>query len=91
MQRNSADQIAEILGTHVIGNDHDREERRKRGKQQRVNADHNRSFFQVPQLGVGDLAIDLRQGLFAAHRQHGMTEADEHDEHRQMADPAVLQ
>ena len=27
-----------------------------------------------------DLAVDLRQRLFAAHGQHGMAEADEEDD-----------
>ena len=34
-------------------------------------------FFQVAELGMLDLAIDLGHGLFAAHGQHGVTQADQ--------------
>ena len=37
----------------------------------------NPGLFQVLQLWVFDLAIDLRHGLFSAHGEHRMTQPDQ--------------
>ena len=73
----AADQIPEVIWPDAVGNDHHREKRDQRGEQQAVDENHQSGFFQILQLGMGDLAVDLRQGLFAAHGQYGMAEADE--------------
>src|SRR5580700_2890898 len=38
-----------------------------------------------------DLAVDLREGLLAAHGQHGVSEADEDNDQRQMAEPGAVE
>ena len=47
------------------------------GENQAVNENDEARFFQVAQLGMLDLAIDLGQGFLAAHGQHGVAEADQ--------------
>ena len=53
------------------------EERDAGGEDQAVNKDDEAGFFQIGQLGMLDLAIDLGHGLFAAHGQDRMSQADE--------------
>ena len=49
-------------------------------------------LFEVAQLGVLDFAIHLRHRLFAAHRQHGVTEPDQNaDESDGVGQRRVLQ
>ena len=38
-----------------------------------------------------DLAVDLGKRLFATHGQHGVTEAHEHNDQGEMADPCSVQ
>ena len=38
-----------------------------------------------------DLAVHLRQGLFAAHCQHGVAEADEENHQCELADPSPIE
>ncbi len=75
----AADQVGEIIGANLVGNDHDREERNQRGEEQAVDEDHQPGLFQILQLGMLDLAIDLGQRFLAAHGQHRVAEADEHE------------
>ena len=76
----AADQVGEVVRPHVVGDDHHREERNQRREQQAVDENHQPGFFQVLQLGMLDLAVDLGQRLFAAHGQHGVAEANEEDD-----------
>ena len=45
------------------------------------------ALLQVLQLGMLDLAVDLGQRLFAAHRQYRVSEADQHQDQREIARP----
>ena len=47
------------------------------GENQAVDENDEAGFFQVAQLGMLDLAIDLRHRLFAAHGQHRVAQADQ--------------
>ena len=38
-----------------------------------------------------DFAVDLSQRFFAAHGQHGVPEADEQDDPRNVAEPCSIQ
>ena len=92
----AADKVGEVIGPDIVGNDHHREERDQRGKQQAVDKNHQPGLLQVLQLGMFDLAIDLGQSFFAAHGQHGVPEADEEDNpgenaERQMPEPRCIQ
>ena len=91
MHGNAADQIAEVLGPDLVGNDHHREKRGQGGKQKGVNSNDNRGFLQILQLGMSNLAIHLSERFLAAHSQHRVSEANEHDEQSQMADPLVFE
>src|SRR5271163_955989 len=73
-----ADKIFQKALTHVVRNDHHREKRDQRSKHQAVNKNNRTGLFQVGQLGVFDIAINLGERLFAAHGQHGMAERDEY-------------
>ena len=73
----AADQVVEVLRANRVRNDHEGEEGNAGGENQAVDEDDEAGFFQVGQLGMLDFAIDLRQGFFAAHGQHGVAQADE--------------
>src|ERR1017187_630673 len=45
-------QIGIVVGTHLVGNDHDGEKRDQPGEEQAVQEDHQPGFFQVLKLGV---------------------------------------
>src|SRR5262245_39326568 len=47
------------------------------GEQQAVEKDNERSFLEIWQFWRLDLAIDLRERLFAAHREVRVTEGDD--------------
>ena len=89
MHRQAADQILGEVSAHAIRNDHHREKRNQRSEHQAVNKNHQPGFFQVLQLGMLDFAIHLREGFFAAHRQHGMAQADENNDQRDRVRPVV--
>ena len=63
--------------TDIVGNDHYRKKRNQRRENQTVNEDHQPGLLQIRKLGTFDFAINLRERFLAAHRQHGMAEADE--------------
>src|SRR5436190_6851045 len=87
MHGNAADQVAEVLRSDLVGNDHHREKRGQGGKQKGVNSNDDRGFLQISQLGMSNLAVHLSERFLAAHSQHRVSEANEHDEQSQMADP----
>jgi hypothetical protein len=59
----------------------------QRGEKQAVDENHQAGLFQVFQLGMLDLAIDLGEGFFAAHRQNGVPKSHEEDDPGKVADP----
>ncbi len=61
-----------------IGDQHHGEEGGQSGEDEAVEGDDDGRLFQVPELGVGELAIDLGERLFAAHGENGVPEGD-HD------------
>ena len=92
----AADEVGKVIRPNFVGDDHHREERDQRREQQAVDENHQPGLLQVLQLGMFDLAIDLCQSLFAGHGQHGVPEADEHDEsgenaERQVPEPGCIQ
>src|ERR1035437_6068092 len=74
----AADQVVQVLGPRGIRNEHYGEEGNQRGEDHTVGEDHKAGALQVLQLGVGDFAVDLGQGLLAAHGEEGVAQAD-HD------------
>ena len=78
---------------HGIRNEHDGQQGGEAGEEQAVDGDDDGGALQVLQLGMLDLAIDLGQGLFAAHGQHGVAEGHEdaeEAEHLAVADAMCL-
>src|ERR1700757_1764411 len=73
----TADKIFQETLPHVVGNDHHGEEGNQRSENHAVNENHQSSLFEVDQFGTFDFAIDLREGFFSAHREHGVPEGDE--------------
>ena len=92
VHRQAADGIIEVALAHGIGNDHDREKGHARGENQAVHENDEAGFFQVAELGMLHLAIDLGHGLFPAHGQHGVTQADQDaDQAHRVRQVGVLQ
>jgi hypothetical protein len=56
------------------GDQHGGQQRGAAGEDQAVDGDDDRRALQVLELGMLDLAVDLRQALLAAHGQHGVAE-----------------
>ena len=77
----AADQVVQKLGPRRIGDDHHREERHQRGEDHAVAEDHPAGAFQVLEFGMGDFAIDLRQGFEAAHGEQRVAQADHDGDH----------
>src|SRR5207249_1726136 len=59
--------------------------------QQAVDKDYQTGLFQVLQLGMFDLTVDLGQSFFAAHRQHRVPEPYESDDEHQVAEESAVQ
>src|SRR5580693_5059109 len=87
----AADQVGKVVRADFVGNDHHGEERDQRRKQQAVDENYEPGLLQVLQLGVFDLAVDLGQSLFAAHGEHGVSEADEKDDPGDVAKPGSVE
>ena len=85
--RQPADEIVEILGALGVRDNHHGEERDQRGEQHAVNEDHESGSLQILELGISDLAIDLRQALLAAHGQQGMAQSNEDRHQRERTSP----
>ena len=75
--RQTADQVLEEMLADIVRNDHHGKERDQRRKNQAVDENDRPGFFQVRKFWALDFAIDLRQGLFSAHRQDGVAQGDE--------------
>src|SRR5450631_1373737 len=92
----AADEVGEVLRADAVRDDHHRKERNQRGEQQAVDEDHQPGLLQILQFGVFDFAVDLSQRLFAAHRQHRVSEANECNDRdksleREMPEPGSVQ
>ncbi len=87
----AADQVAEICWPHAVGNDHDGKERDQRREQKAIEENDHSGRSQILELGRLDFTIHLGQGLFAAHCQHGMSKAHQHDNERQMRKPGTVE
>src|SRR5262249_45579287 len=74
--RESADEVFKKALANAARKDHHREERNQRGEDHAVDEDHQPGLFQVDEFRAFDFAIDLSQGLFAAHGQHRVTQGD---------------
>src|ERR1700733_5840703 len=85
----AANQILGEIPAHAVRNNHHREERNQRSEHQAVNKYHQPSFLQVLELGMLDLPVNLREGFFAAHRQHRMAQADENNNQRDGVRPLI--
>src|SRR5436305_4364812 len=82
VHRKAADQVIQELWARGIRNDHYSEKRYQRGEQHAVDEDHKTGALQILQLGIGNLAVDLRQALFAAHGKQRMAQTDENSDDR---------
>jgi hypothetical protein len=70
----AADEVVEEILASIIRDDHDGQERNASREDQAVNKNDKPRFFQVAQLGVLDLAVNLGERLLAAHGQEGVAE-----------------
>jgi len=61
-------------------NQHRSQDRRATGEYQAIDGDDNGCAFEVLELGVFNLAIDLGQTLLAAHGQQGMSKGHQNAE-----------
>ena len=50
------------------------------GEEEAVGCDDKRGALQVLELGMLDLAVDLSERFFAAHREHGVAEGHQYAE-----------
>ena len=76
--------IAIDRDAHPVGDDHDGEQGTDAGEEEAVDRDDDGGTLQVFELGVLDLTVDLREGLFAAHREYGVAEGHQHTEEPEM-------
>src|SRR5262249_62292016 len=68
-----------------------KEDRWARREDQTVKKNNESRLFEILQLRVLDLAVDLRHRLFAAHREDGVAEANQDaDESDRVRKPCVL-
>src|SRR5882724_8837913 len=69
-----------------VGNEHHREQGSEAGEEEAVDGDDDRGAFEVLELGVGNFAVDLGEGFFAAHGEDGVAEGDEDSEEAEQVD-----
>src|SRR6266849_5287003 len=70
IHRQAADQVFQIVLADVVRNDHHRKKRDQRSEHQAVNENNQAGLLQVRKFGMLNFAVNLREGLFAAHGQH---------------------
>ena len=68
-----------------VRDDHDGKQGAYAGEDEAVDGDDDGGALEVLELGVLDLAIDLGEGLFAAHGEDGVAEGHENAEQRPKA------
>ena len=69
--------VAVDMHADGVGDDHDGEQRAQAGEEEAVDGDDEGGAFEVFELGVLDFAVDLGEGLFAAHGEDGVSEGHE--------------
>ena len=81
VHREPGDQVVAInLHADIVGDQHDRQQRHEAGEDEAVNADDDGRALQVFQFRMCEFAINLGQGFFAAHGEHGVAKADDQSE-----------
>src|ERR1019366_4125568 len=73
-----AEQVVDVLPARGVGDDHDGEHGDETGAEDGIDAYQVAGVNQVLHLGVGDFAINLGEGLEAAHGEQGVAEGDDH-------------
>ena len=73
----AADKIFQESLTHIVRNDHYREERNQRSEHHAVDKDDQPGFFKIGKFGAFNFAIDLRERFFSAHGQNRVAQRDE--------------
>ncbi len=77
VHREAAEQVVHVFAADRVGNDHAGEQRDHAGADHGVDADHVAGVAQVLQLGIGDLAVNLRQRFESAHGEQRVAERDD--------------
>jgi len=81
VHRHAGDQIVGVdLDPDAVRNNHRRQHGPDAGEDEAVDRNNNGRAFQVLQLRVLDLPIDLGQRFLAAHGQNGMSESHQNSE-----------
>ena len=83
--------LSYVVLPDAVGDDHHGEQRDQPGRDHRVGADDVGRDLQILQLGRGDLAVDLRQRLEAAHGQQRVAEGDHHRHERNLRPEGALE
>src|SRR5215831_19738948 len=73
----TTDQVAEVLWSNHVWDDHERKEGNACRENQAVDKNDEASLLQITQLGVFDFAVDLCQSFLAAHSQDGVPQTNE--------------
>ena len=73
----TAQQVVDVLPAHAVRDDHHREHRNHTGAEHGVDAHQVAGIHQVLHLRIGNFAVDLGQGLEAAHGEQGVAEGDD--------------
>ncbi len=74
-----------------VRDDHHEQQGRESGEYEAVNGDDDGGAFQVLELGMGELAIDLGKRFFAAHGQHRVAEGDQDAEDAELSRQVLSQ
>src|SRR5882724_781021 len=75
-----------------VGDEHHREQGSEAGEEEAVDGDDDGGSLEVLELGVGDFAVDLGEGFFAAHGEDGVAEGDEDaEEAHEVGEVGVLE
>ena len=66
------------MDPNIVGNNHHSQQRAHASEHEAVDGNDQGCTFQILQLWMFDLAIDLRERFLAAHREHRVTERHQH-------------
>src|SRR5262249_9063012 len=87
VNNDTPNQVSEVLRTNFIQNDHHCKKRNQRHEKQAINENDKSGLFQVLELKIHDLAIDLNQRLLTTHGQHQVSETNENNDESQQHRP----
>ena len=73
----AADRVVVEVSANVVRDNHHGKKCHAGREDEAVKKNDEPGFFQIAQLGVLDLPIDLGHGLFAAHGQNRMTQPNQ--------------